>query len=612
MRTSIATVSLSGTLVEKLDAIAAAGFDGIEIFENDLLTSPLAPEELRARLADLGLGLDLFQPFRDFEAVAPDRLEANLRRARRKLALMERLGADTVLVCSNVGGDPIDDDALAAEQLHRLAALAGEHGMRVAYEALAWGRHVSDYRHAWRIVEMADHPALGTCIDSFHILSVGSDPAGIEAIPAEKIFFLQLADAPVMAMDVLQWSRHHRCFPGQGGLDVVGLTAHVLRAGYTGPLSLEVFNDVFRQSPADRTAVDAFRSLTALEDATAALLGTTAPPGTVPARAQLTVLPPAGAPTGVAFVELAVPEAGALDDLLTALGFTRVGRHLTKPVDLWQQGRARLLTNAAAGHPHVRLKAVGLEVADPEAAVRRAVALSAPVLPRWKAEHEVVLNSVAAPDGTEVFFCRTEQPDHPSWIADFVPTGAAAAPGHGLRADHVALTQPWQFFDEATLFYRSVLELEPQDSLEVPDPYGLLRSRAVANADGTVRIALNVQPSHYDGADPTRASVPLQHVAAATDDILASARALRESGAPLLRVSDNYYDDLDARHDLDPALLAQLRELGVLYDRDGEGEFFQLFTETVGEVFFEVVQRVGGYAGYGATNAPFRLSAQHA
>jgi 4-hydroxyphenylpyruvate dioxygenase len=101
-------------------------------------------------------------------------------------------------------------------------------------------------------------------------------------------------------------------------------------------------------------------------------------------------------------------------------------------------------------------------------------------------------------------------------------------------------------------------------------------------------------------------------VALATDDILALARSLRDSGAPLLRVSDNYYDDLEARHPLDPALLTELRELGILYDRDGEAEFFQLFTATVGELFFEFVQRVGGYDGYGATNAPFRLAAQHA
>ena len=91
-------------------------------------------------------------------------------------------------------------------------------------------------------------------------------PAGIREIPGDKIFFLQLADAPVLAMDVLQWSRHHRCFPGQGGFDLTGFLAHVLAAGYGGPLSLEVFSDTFRQAEPESTAVDAMRSLLYLEE----------------------------------------------------------------------------------------------------------------------------------------------------------------------------------------------------------------------------------------------------------------------------------------------------------------------------------------------------------
>ena len=65
-------------------------------------------------------------------------------------------------------------------------------------------------------------------------------------------------------MDVLQWSRHHRLFPGQGAFDLPAFLGHVLAAGYAGPLSLEVFNDVFRQADPRRAAVDALRSLLAL------------------------------------------------------------------------------------------------------------------------------------------------------------------------------------------------------------------------------------------------------------------------------------------------------------------------------------------------------------
>ncbi|GGV59911.1 bifunctional sugar phosphate isomerase/epimerase/4-hydroxyphenylpyruvate dioxygenase family protein [Streptomyces massasporeus] len=590
MRTSIATVSLSGSLTGKLDAAARAGFDGVEIFENDLLACPLTPEDIRARCADLGLRIDLYQPMRDIEAVPEAEFARNLRRARHKFELMRRLGADTVLVCSSVSPQAVDDDALAAEQLSRLADLAAESGVRVAYEALAWGRHVSTYDHAWRIVETAGHPALGTCLDSFHILSRGSDPQGIADIPGEKIFFLQLADAPLLAMDVLQWSRHYRCFPGQGGFDVAGLVRQVLATGYDGPLSLEVFNDVFRQADAGPTAVDARRSLLVLQETV----------GRAP-------LPDPVVPTGVAFAELVTPDAEPLAALLGALGFTRTARHRGKPVALWEQGDARVLVNTgtAPRRDGTRLAAIGLESPDPAAAARRAEALLAPVLPRRRAPQDAPLDAVAAPDGTELFFCATGRPELPDWRADFENTGVPPAQA-GIRGiDHLALTQPWHHFDEAALFHRGVLGLHAQESVDVADPYGLMRSRAVTSPDGSVRIALTV------GAAPTDDTVHAQHIALATDDVVAAARRFREAGGSLLPVPANYFDDLAARFEFADGELETYRDFGILYDRDDHGVFRHCYTRTVGRVFFELVQRDGGYRGYGAANAPVRLAAQH-
>ncbi|NGO06349.1 TIM barrel protein [Streptomyces sp. HC44] len=593
MRTSIATVSLSGSLTEKLTAAARAGFDGVEIFENDLLASPLAPEEIRDRCADLGLSIDLYQPMRDIEAVPEDEFDRNLRRAERKFQVMRRLGADTVLVCSSVSPLAVDDDVLAARQLRRLAELAQESGIRVAYEALAWGRHVSTYDHAWRIVERADHPALGTCLDSFHILARGSDPKAIEDIPGEKIFFLQLADAPLMAMDVLQWSRHYRCFPGQGGFDIAGLVGHVIRAGYQGPLSLEVFNDVFRQAEAGPTAVDGRRSLLVLQET----VGLAEPPAPV-------------VPSGIAFAELVTPDAEPVAAVLDALGFARTARHRSKPVDLWQQGEARVLLNTGppARRDGTSLAAIGLESPDPAGAARRAEALLAPVLPRRRAPEDAPLDAVAAPDGTELFFCATDRPELPSWTGDFQPTEQhKSSGGDGIhRIDHLALTQPWHEFDEAVLFHRSVLGLGAQESVDVADPYGLLRSRAVTNADGSVRIALGVGP-----APTADEGGRAQHIALATDDVVTAARRFRAAGGRLLPMPANYYDDLAAKYEFTEQELETYRELGILYDRDAGGEFRHCYTETVGRVFFELVQRDDSYRGYGAQNAPVRLAAQH-
>ncbi|WNV86035.1 TIM barrel protein [Umezawaea sp. Da 62-37] len=577
-RLGIATVCLSGTLEDKLAAAAAAGFDGVELFENDLVASPWSPERVRRSCADLGLSIDLYQPFRDFEAVPPDVLARNLRRAELKFQVMERLGADTILVCSSVSPDAVDDDALAAEQLHALAARAAEHGIRVAYEALAWGRFVSTYDHSWRIVRAADHPALGVCLDSFHVLSRDVDPVAIRTIPGEKVFFLQLADAPRLRMDVLQWSRHHRLFPGQGAFDLKGFVGHVLATGYPGPLSLEVFNDVFRQSEPRAAAVDAMRSLLLLQEEPGAALPL----------------------AGHAFTELDVDDATAprVEAALTGLGFAPAGRHRTKPVRLWRQGEARIVLNhrEPPGAGQVAVSAVAVAGADPAGSARRAEAfLAAPV----------GSSAVAAPDGTSVIFCR----DDLGWLADFTTVDTGEDSGAGLLdTDHVGLTEPFDRFDQAALFYRAVLGLEPDDVAEFAAPFGLVRSRPVVDRARHVRIALDSALVRRGTWGPDVREP--QHVAFRTADAIASARRMRELGAPLLDIPANYYDDLDARLGLAPDLLADLRELSVLYDRDEHGEFLHFFTEVLGDrVFFEVVQRVGGYAGYGAVNAPVTMAA---
>src|ERR1700755_1951084 len=173
MKTSIATVSISGSLTEKLHACAAAGFDGVELFEPDLIASDPRPQNIRSLARRLGLSLDLYQPLRDIEGVAEDTFTENLRRAEATFVTAQRLGIPTVLVCSNVATATVDSDEHSAGQLRRLGDLAQKFDIKVAFEALAWGRYVDDYRRSWRVVELADHPAGGHCLDSFPVLSPG-------------------------------------------------------------------------------------------------------------------------------------------------------------------------------------------------------------------------------------------------------------------------------------------------------------------------------------------------------------------------------------------------------------------------------------------------------
>ncbi|MEC9403427.1 MAG: TIM barrel protein, partial [Pseudomonadota bacterium] len=87
MKTAIATVSIAGDLAEKLSAIAAAGFDGVEIFENDFLAFDRSPKDVGQMVRDHGLEISLFQPFRDFEGMPEPQRSRTFARAERKFDL---------------------------------------------------------------------------------------------------------------------------------------------------------------------------------------------------------------------------------------------------------------------------------------------------------------------------------------------------------------------------------------------------------------------------------------------------------------------------------------------------------------------------------------------
>lgn len=625
MHRSIATVSLSGTLRQKLEAVAAAGFDGIELFESDFVNFNGSALELRRIAADLGLSIDLYQPFRDFEAMPEAQFRRSLERAERKFDLMEAMGAPLMLCCSNTSALAVDDPALAAAQLHALAERAARRGLRVGFEALAWGRFTSRYAQAWEIVRRAGHPALGLILDSFHTLSLQDDPAGIARIPGEKIFFLQMADAPLLSMDVVQWARHHRAFPGQGEFDVIGFFEQVLRAGYAGPLSLEIFNDLFRETPNRRTAVDAMRSLLYLESEARRRLAAEPSAKPLPAAAALFEPPPAPALSGLGFIEFAADEAAArtLDALFEQLGFRRIGRHRSKAVALYRQGEINLLVNAEPGsfarsrfEAHgTSVCALGVRCADPQAAVDRATAMCSQRHDSPVGPGELRVPAIVAPGGNLIHFVAESLGADGLYEADFVLEPAAEVQGAGLaRIDHVALGLALDQLDTWVLFTRAVLGLSPGESLELADPFGLIRSRGVANADRSVRLVLNVSLSQRTRTARTLSVTgggAVHHIALGCEDIFESVARLRARGVRFVPISDNYYDDLATRIDLDAALIARMRAAGVLFDRSPAGDYLHIYTEnTEGGLFFELAQRTAGYDAYGALNAPARMAAQ--
>ena len=615
MKTSIATVSISGNLREKLEAIAAAGYDGIEIFEQDFIAYDGSPRDVGNMVRDHGLEITLFQPFRDFEGLPEPMRAKAFDRAKRKFDLMQELGTDLVLICSSCHASSLGGIDRAAADFNALGEIAKDRGIRVGYEALAWGKHINDHRDAWEIVRRADHSNVGLILDSFHTLSRKIDPATIRSIPGDKIFFVQLADAPLIEMDLLYWSRHFRNMPGEGDLNVQGFMQAVMATGYSGPVSLEIFNDQFRGGSSKLVAVDGYRSLISLMDDVR--------------RAEpeisldLPEFPRRSETSGLSFVEFASrgEEAQRLGNYLESMGFSKIGKHKNKAADLYQQGGIRIVLNQeTSGHAATQWNArgttvcdIGIEVSSARDTLERAAYLGNSSFKQPQEKDELDIPAVRGLSGSVIHFVGNENGMDRLWETEFSQT--ADQKGFGLRnIDHLAQTMSYDDMLSWSLFYTSLFEMKKSPMVDVFDPDGLVRSQVVETADGSLRVTLNGADTHRTLAGSFLAEsfgASVQHLALACDDIFTTLEKMIKHGFETLPMPSNYYDDLSARFDLPAGLLDKMKRANVLYDQDDGGTFFQCYSkEFTGGLFFEIVQRDGNYQGYGASNAPFRIAAQ--
>jgi 4-hydroxyphenylpyruvate dioxygenase len=530
----------------------------------------------------------------------------NFARAERKFDVMQELQTDLMLICSNISPASLGGIDRAAADFRELGERASARGLRVGYEALAWGLHVNDYRDAWEIVRRADHASIGIILDSFHALAPSLPTMAIQSIPADKIFLVQLADAPKLGLDVLSWSRHFRCFPGQGDLSVTGFMEAVLATGYSGPLSLEIFNDQFRAGSAARTATDGLRSLILLEDQ----LGGT----------KVSALQSRATSRGVGFVEFAVSEEKAknLAALLAQLGFRKTGVHRSKDVERWSQGHIELVINCEPdgfAHSHYLTHGAGvcalaIDVDDAGGTMARAEALKARTFYQPVGPGELEIPAIRGVGGSLVYFLEGTGKN---WDIDFETLNSDASADRLNAVDHISQSMPYDEMLSWLLFYAGILDLKRLPQVEIADPVGLVQSQALINASENLRVVLN-------GSSATRTLAArfiheyfgsgVQHVAFSCNDILSTVAAMRARGADFLKIPDNYYDDIEAKYGLDAATMAALRQNQILYDRDGDGEFFQIYTHAFDDrFFFEIVER-RNYHGFGAANAAIRLAAQ--
>jgi sugar phosphate isomerase/epimerase len=261
------TITLAGPLEAKLRAVRGAGFTQVMLNATDIVGHPDGEEAAVAAVRASGLRVTGFQVLRDFEGLS-GRLHAyKVDIAKAMLEMCAALGSRVLLACSSTSAHADKDFEQFILDLRKLAMLAVPLGIKVAYEALSWGRHVNEFPQAWEIVQDADRANLGLALDSYHIFATRTDLAPLQDVDPRKVFLVQLSD--FMWQEVrspeerIETARHSRVFPGEGvhSEQVAGLVRNLDEMGYRGDYSFEVFNDDYRQLPLPVVAKRARRSV---------------------------------------------------------------------------------------------------------------------------------------------------------------------------------------------------------------------------------------------------------------------------------------------------------------------------------------------------------------
>ena len=261
------TITLAGPLEAKLRAIRGAGFTQVMLNAGDIVGHPDGEDAAVRAVRESGLRVTGFQVLRDFEGLSGHLHAYKVDVAKAMLAMCRALGSTVLLACSSTSAHATGEPESVIRDLRKLALLAVPFGIRIAYEALSWGRHVNLPAQAWDIVRTADRANLGVCIDSYHVLAHrAAGGVGVDVDP-RKVFLVQLSDflwqETRSPEDRMETARHYRVFPGEGvhSAEVGTLVRALDDQGYRGDYSFEVFNDDYKQLPLPMVAERARRSV---------------------------------------------------------------------------------------------------------------------------------------------------------------------------------------------------------------------------------------------------------------------------------------------------------------------------------------------------------------
>ena len=204
--------------------------------------------------------------------------------------------------------------------------------------------------------------------------------------------------------------------------------------------------------------------------------------------------------------------------------------------------------------------------------------------------------------------------NHQIWEEDFQFKISDQKNHFYLKIDHIAKTLHSDEMPSALLSYSTLFNFTKSPILDIIDPYGITKSQIIENETKTFRMTINGADNNKTVAGQflkNKKGSGIQHIALKTRNLVDLVRMLKTKGQKFLKISSNYYDDIEARFGLDYKFCKELEELNILYDEDEHGSFLQIYTHIFNnKFFFEFVERVDNYNGYGANNALFRIGAQ--
>ena len=260
------TISLAGPLEAKLKAVREAGFTQIMLAAKDIVGHPEGMEAAVEAVSASGLRVTGFQVLRDFEGLSGHLHDYKMDIAKSMLDMCHALDCRLLLVCSSTSAHATGETSALVKDLRKLAMLAIPMNIKIAYEALSWGRVVNEFPQAWDIICQADMPNLGLGFDSYHMFATGTSLDELDILDPDRIFLVQLADfmwTEIKSVEErIATARHFRVFPGEGvhSEALATLVTRLHGLGYRGDYSFEVFNDDYQQMPLPAVAERAWRS----------------------------------------------------------------------------------------------------------------------------------------------------------------------------------------------------------------------------------------------------------------------------------------------------------------------------------------------------------------